>query len=139
MSERADVVRRLFTAVEERDLETILDCYDEQIEIHEAESLPYGGTYRGHDGALEHATAWAEAWGPLQTPDEYRLDPTFLDGEGDTVGVVFRHRAVDRRGDRLDGPEVGIYEIRGGKVVRSRMFHADSAAVAGFLERARGS
>lgn len=140
MSEKVDVVRRLFKAVEERDLQALLDCYDEDVEIHEAESLPYGGVYRGHDGVVEHAAAWTKAWGPLQTPEEHRLDATFLDGEGDTVGATFRHRAVDRnRGEHLDGPEVGIYEVRGGKVVRSQMFHADSAAVARFLEEARGS
>jgi ketosteroid isomerase-like protein len=140
MSEKVDLVRRLFKAVEERDLQAVLDCYDERIEIHEAESLPYGGVYRGHHGAVEHATAWAEAWGPLQTPEEYGLDPIILESDGDMLGVVFRHRAVDReRGARLESPEVGIYETRGGKIVRSQMFHADSAAVARFLEGARGS
>jgi ketosteroid isomerase-like protein len=135
MSEKVDLVRQLFRAVEVRDLQGVLDCYDERIEINEAESLPYGGVYRGHAGAVEHARAWIEAWGPLQTPAEYRLDPSFLEDEGDTVAAIFRHRAVDPvRGERLDVPEVGVYVIRAGKIVRSQMFHADSAAVARFWE-----
>jgi ketosteroid isomerase-like protein len=138
MSENGDLVRQLFTAVEERDLQAILDCYDENIEIHEADSLPYGGVHRGHEGAMQHAAGWLEAWGALQTPEEYSMNATFMEGDGDTVGAVFRHRAVDpERGERFDGAEVGIYEIRAGKIVRSQMFHADSAAVLGFLERAR--
>jgi ketosteroid isomerase-like protein len=138
MSENGDLVRRLFKAVEARDLEAVLACYDEDIEIHEAGALPYGGVYRGHEGAIQHAAGWLEAWGQLQTPDEYRLDATFLEGEGDTVGAVFRHRAVDsEHGERFDAPEVGIYQIRAGKIVRSQMFHADSADVLDFLERAR--
>jgi hypothetical protein len=36
----------------------------------------------------------------------------------------------------LDGPEVGIYQIRDGKIARSQMFHANSAGVARILERA---
>jgi hypothetical protein len=52
--------------------------------------------------------------------------------------AVFRHRAVDReRGDQLHGPEVGIYQIRDGKIVRSQMFHADSAGGAQPARRVR--
>ena len=36
MSEPIDVVRRMFKAVEDRDLERLLSCYDEQVEINEA-------------------------------------------------------------------------------------------------------
>jgi uncharacterized protein len=139
MSDNVDVVRRIFRAVEERDLQALLDCYDENVEIREAESLPYGGVYRGHDGAIAHAAGWFDAWGDLQTADESRLEPTFLEGEEGTVGVVFRHRANDPEHDsRLDSTEVSIYSISAGRVVRSQMFHADSAAVVEFLERARG-
>jgi ketosteroid isomerase-like protein len=138
MSENVDVARRVFRAVEERDLQALLDCYDEDIEIREAESLPYGGVYHGHDGAIAHAAGWFDAWGDLQTAEDSRLEPTFLEGEEGTVGVVFRHRASDpEHRSRLDGAEVGVYSIRDGKVVRSQMFHADSAAVVQFLERAR--
>ena len=34
------------------------------------------------------------------------------------------------------GLRVGVYDIRGDKIVRSQMFHADSAAVARFLKEA---
>jgi ketosteroid isomerase-like protein len=137
MPTNVEVVRRLFKAVEDRDLESLLDCYDAAIEIHEAESLPYGGVYRGHEGARAHAAAWLQAWGPLQTPAERRLDATFLAGDGDAVCALFRLRAVDPEGDRrLDAPEVGVYEIRDDRVVRSQMFHADSRAMARFLEEA---
>ena len=133
MSAKGDVVRRLFKAVEER-APYVLDCYAEDIEIHEAESLPYGGVYRGHDGAQRHIAGWRGTWERFQTDAERRLDAVFIDGEGDTVAAVFHHRAVDPgSGRRFDAPEVGIYDVRGGKVVRSQMFHADTAAVLRFL------
>lgn len=62
MSVELDVVRRLFAAVEERDLDRVLDCYDEDVEIHEAGVLPYGGVWRGYGGAAGHAAAFAQAW-----------------------------------------------------------------------------
>jgi uncharacterized protein len=137
MPEHVEVVRRLFQAVEERDLQGVLDCYDEGVEIHEAASLPYGGIYRGHDGAVKHAIGFLAAWDDHQGEAEQRLDPHFFAGDdGATVAVLFRHRAIDQAsGRRLDAPEVSIYEVRDGKIVRSQMFHADSAAVAQFLAR----
>jgi uncharacterized protein len=139
MSDEVDVVRRLFTAVEDRDLERVLDCYSEDVEITEAEVLPYGGTWRGREGATAHAEAFMRTWGGLQDPEESRLDARFWgDGTG-TVCAVFRHRASDpTSGARFDAPEVGVYEVRDNHVVRSQMFHADSAAVIGFLSAVRG-
>ena len=140
MCEQIDVVRRLFEAVERRDLEALIDLYDRDVEIVEADALPYGGTYRGHDGARRHAAAFVRNWGPLQTPAEHRLDAEFCDGTGDTVVARFRHRAFNPiTEERFDEPELAVYEVRDGKVVRSQMFHADALAVAGFLRRCQAS
>ena len=85
--------------------------------------LPYGGTYRGHDGALAHALGFLAAWSPYQGPDEVKLDPQFWGDGAGTVCVLFRHRAVDpRRGVRLDAPEVSIYQVRDGRVAHPRCF-----------------
>jgi hypothetical protein len=78
MSEQVDVVRRLFKAVEERDLQGLLDCYDERVEIHEAASLPDGGVYHGRDGAVQHAMGFLAAWGTHQGDAEQRLDARFF-------------------------------------------------------------
>jgi uncharacterized protein len=135
MSDEIDVVRRLFAAVEDRDFDGLLECYSDDIEINEADVLPYGGVWRGHEGVAGHAAGFMRAWGSLQGPDEVRLDAQFFSDGAGTVCAVFRHRAVDPRSDaRFDAPEVGVYQVRGGRVVRSQMFHADSAAVVDFLD-----
>jgi ketosteroid isomerase-like protein len=134
MADDVDVVRRLFAAVEDRDFNRLLACYSDDIEINEAAVLPWGGVWRGPEGVAAHAAEFMRTWGALQGPEEARLDAQLLgDGSG-TVCAVFRHRAVDPvSGARFDAPEVGIYRVRGGRVVRSQMFHADSAAVVEFL------
>ena len=131
-----DVVRRLFRAVEERDLEAMLACYADDVEIHEAESLPYGGVYRGREGAVAHAMAFLESWGRYQGAEEARLEARVIgDGSG-TVAVSFWHKATGPRDDMvLREREVSIYEVRDGKVARSQMFHADVAKLNGFLEK----
>jgi ketosteroid isomerase-like protein len=74
------------------------------------------------------------AWGDLQGPEESRLDARLWGDGAGTVCAVFYHRARDRAsGERFDAPEVGIYRIRDDRVAASQMFHADSAAVVGFL------
>jgi uncharacterized protein len=134
MSNNVEVVRELFRAVQARDLQALLACYDEDVEISEDASLPYGGTYRRHDGAARHVGAFLETWGPFQGASEQLLDPTFLEGQDGTVSVLFRHRAVDHeRGEHLDAAEVGVYSLRAGKIIRSQMFHENTAALLRFL------
>jgi ketosteroid isomerase-like protein len=134
MSDEVEVVRRLFAAVENRDLERVLACYTDDVEIHEADVLPYGGIWRGHEGAVAHAAGFLCSWDALQGPQEIPLDAQFWGDGAETVCVLFRHRAFDPAGGaRFDAPEVGIYRVRGERVARSQMFHADSAAVVRFL------
>ena len=134
MSDEVEVVRRLFAAVEDRDLEHILACYSDEVEIPEADVLPYGGIWRGRAGAVAQAVGFMRAWAALQGPGERVLGARFWGDGAGTVCVLFRHRAVDPVGGaRFDAPEVGIYQVRDERVVRSQMFHADSAAVLRFL------
>jgi ketosteroid isomerase-like protein len=134
-AENVETVRRLFRAVEERDLAGVLDAYDPEVVIREADSLPYGGEHRGLTGARRHAHGYLRAWNFLQSPKEKRLDATFVDA-GDRVVALFRHRAHSADGKKVDLPVVGVYEVRGGRVVEARMFHFDTAEISRFLERA---
>ena len=137
MADDVDVVRRLFAAVEDRDFDRLLACYSDDIEINEAAVLPWGGVWRGPEGVAAHAAEFMRAWGGLQGPDESHLDARFFSDGAGTVCAVFRHRGVDPvSGARFDAPEMGIYKVRGQRVVRSQMFHADSAAVAAFVRGA---
>ena len=136
MTDDIEVVRRMFTAVEERDFDGLLACYSDDVEINEAAVLPWGGVWRGPDGVAAHAAAFMQTWGALQGPTESRLDAQFFGDGAGTVCAVFRHRARDAEtGERFDAPEVGVYEVRDDRVVRSQMFHADSAAVVAYLNK----
>ena len=75
--ENIEIVKRLFEAVERRDLAGVLAAYDPEIVIREAMSLPYGGEYRGFEGARKHAYGYVQAWGNFQTADEQKMDAGF--------------------------------------------------------------
>jgi ketosteroid isomerase-like protein len=129
------VIQRLFAAVEARDLDGLLACYSDDVEITEADALPYGGVWRGRDGAVGHAMGFLRTWGDLQGQGEARLDGQFWGDGAGTVCVLFRHRAADAAtGNRFDAPEVGIYRVHDDRVARSQMFHADTASVVEFLK-----
>jgi ketosteroid isomerase-like protein len=136
MSQSTDVVLEAFRAVEERDYEALISVYHPEVEFHEAPSLPYGGTTTGKDQVAADL-GWLETWDALQpTAAERRMDPRVISA-GDEVVVLYRQRAVDRRGDRFEAPVIGLYEVRDGMFARAQMFHFDTAAILEFLGRAR--
>ncbi len=140
MSEAVDVVLAAFRAVEQRDRDALLALYDPNVELHEAPSLPYGGTFRGKDqlGRRPGEATWFGTWDPVQpTAAERRMDPRVVAADGEDVVVLWRQRGVSPTGERFDAPVLGHYRVRDGKLVRLQMFHFDTAAVVDFLNRAR--
>ena len=130
MPDDVEVVRLLFAAVEDRDIARVLACYSDNVEITEADVLPYGGVWRGQDGADGAYRRVHAAWGELSGPGRDSASMRSSGCDAGTVCAVFRHQAVDPlSGKRFDAPEVGIYRVSDGRVVQSQMFHADSAAV----------
>jgi uncharacterized protein len=141
----AEVVLAVIRAVEERDADALFELYHDDVELHDAPSLPYAYTARGKAemrDQLETApeTTWLGTWGPLQpTEAERRMDPRVVASNGDEVTVLYTTRAVAPDGERFESPVLGLYEVRDGKFARAQMFHYDTAAILAFLERAAGS
>jgi ketosteroid isomerase-like protein len=142
MQNKDAVVLALFRAVEERDREALLELYHDDLEVHDAPSLPYGGTVSGKAAMREQVdsaseTTWLGTWGPLQpTEDERRMDPRVVGTNGDEVTVIYIQRALSPAGERLASPVLALYEVRDDKVARAQMFHYDTAAILAFIERA---
>lgn len=129
----AQAAQRLFEAVEHRSREGVMALYHENIVINEAPSLPYGGEFLGHEGALRHGQGFRAAWDRFQPSRTRGLEPRFI-AQGEHVAVLWRHRAENHEtGERIDLPAAGVYRFVDGKVVNSRMFHFDIAALLRFL------
>jgi ketosteroid isomerase-like protein len=126
------VVKMLFDAVRRRDAATMLNSYAVDIEIREPAELPYGGVYRGRDGAMRHATAYTNYWDAIQTEDDRDMQPEILSAR-DHVIVLWRLKAtgVDCR---LDVPVVDVIKLRDRQVVSLQMFHRDAVAVRKFVD-----
>ena len=112
-----ETVMRLFRAVEKRDFEPMYEIYDTAVEVNEAHCLPYGGSYRGHEGIVEHGLRYVAAWDHLQTADDRRLGAEFV-GLGDRVLVRWRQKA-HAGGHSIDHPVVSDYLLGTGRSSRA--------------------
>lgn len=142
-ADNAAVALEAIRAVEGRDIEALFALYHDDVELHDAPSLPYGGSQRGKEVMrrrleLDPESTWIGTWGPLQpTEHERRMDPRVIAESGEEVVVLYRQRAVGPGGERLDAPCIGLYEIRDDKFARAQMFHFDTAAIVDFLKGSR--
>jgi len=142
MGSDAEVVLEAIKAVEERDGEKLFELYHDDVELHEATSLPYGGVVKGVPSLKEQLESapegtWLGTWGPLQPTDaERRFDPRVVSENDGEVVVLYHMRAVAPDGERFDSPVIGVYEVRDGKFARAQMFHYDTAAINAFLAHA---
>jgi ketosteroid isomerase-like protein len=145
MDNKVQVVLDVIQAVQDRDAETLDRLYHDDLEFHEAPSLPYGGALKGKNVLAEQLeaapeTTWLGTWAPLQpTEAERRFDPRVVAVNGDEVVVKYRQRGVSPDGERFESEVLALYEVRDGKFARAQMFHYDTAALNEFLKRARAT
>ena len=130
-NQNTDVMLGIFSAIERRDFQRLLDLCQPDVEFLWPPSLPYAGGER---------EAWAQTWVPLQpTETERRMDPRVVAASGNEVVVLWQQRGVSPAGDRFDGSVLALYQLRDGKLARAQMFYFDTVGVAGFLARARAN
>jgi uncharacterized protein len=145
MKSNEEVVLGVLRAVEQRDAVALFELYHDDVELHDAPSLPYAHAARGKTSMREQLETapeetWLGTWGPLQpTENERRMDPRVVASKGDEVVVLYTTRALAPDGERFESQVLGLYEVRDGKFARAQMFHYDTAAMLAFLERAAGS
>ena len=142
MTDPVEIVLAAIRAVEQRDSEALAALCHEDVEFHDAPSLPYGGERRGEQHLRRELEAapdsWLGTWAPLQpTPAERRMDARVVAAHDGEVAVLYRQRALSPAGERFDAPVVALYHVRDGKFARAQMFHYDTAAILAFLDRAR--
>jgi ketosteroid isomerase-like protein len=129
MTSAVDAVRRSYEAFERGDMEAVVADMDEEIEWHQAQGLPHGGTYRGLDAVRK------AIFDPLDDEwwDDFRADPSEFIDAGDHVVVLGRYTGrAKATGRSLDVPFAHVWTFRDEKAVRFRQF-LDTAGWVGAL------
>ncbi|GAA4582740.1 nuclear transport factor 2 family protein [Planotetraspora phitsanulokensis] len=111
-----EIIRRLYDAFETHDFNVIAELFDTEVEIYQSELLPWGGNYKGHDGAVTFFT------GLLQHIDSKVTLERFIEA-GDHVVEVGRTAGTTTNGSvPFDVPEVHVWQVREGKIVRMESY-----------------
>ena len=124
-----EVVKAMFAAFAERDLETVLDLAHEDIEFTAVTGEHAGRTepYRGHSGMREYFRDVAAVW------EELRLTPREFRPHGDLVLVTGKVSA--RSSTRtVTGSTGWIWRVREGKVVYGKVYASAADAIAALDE-----
>lgn len=121
-----EVIRRAYRAFATRDVDTLRELADPDIEIKAVTgALAHGAEpYRGIDGVGQYMQDVTEVWDELELiPGEFhRLD-------AERTLVFGRVRA--RRGSTLvDSPNAWLWRVRGNRVLSAQVFGDPEAAVA---------
>ena len=106
------VVRGFNDALARGDVGGMLDFLDPQLEWRAPESVPWGGTFHGHEGIREFIGKL------LDQPTEFRQEMLEYLDAGERIVVPLRQMGRRKGSDtEYDVPEVHVWTIRDGKIV----------------------
>jgi len=110
------LVRRLYRAVDQGDLETFLDLSDSKIRIEDPD-LPGAGEFQGRDQAREFLSQWLGSW------DDYSVEIEGLRQAGERVVALTRHRGRGK-GSRVpvELADAHVWTLRDGRVTPLRTY-----------------
>jgi ketosteroid isomerase-like protein len=110
--------------------ETLAPFFAPDVVLHQAEALPYGGTWRGHAGMERFFVAMSAAW------ESFAMLEQEFHPAGDVVVVRTQVRATARAtGRALEFPILQTVCVSDGRIVEVWPFYWDTAAIADACER----
>ncbi|WP_327714802.1 nuclear transport factor 2 family protein [Streptomyces sp. NBC_00490] len=109
----------------EASFELLAPFFAPDVELHQADALPYGGTWRGHDGMARFFLMMGEVWESFDM-----VQREFL-AHGETAVVLTQVRARARAtGRELTFPILQAITVKGGRITEVRPFYWDTRAIA---------
>ena len=109
-------VQELYEAFGRRDLPKVFSLLSPDIEIVQSEELPWGGVYRGHDGARQF-------FGKLGSHINSTLDLERLISAGDhVVAIGWTQGTVNATGASYRVPIAHVWLVRDGLVMQTQFF-----------------
>ncbi len=121
--ENVELVRRMWKAFLENDLQAALSSYDPDVEW-DGTNLPDGRVGRGLDAIMDHITRWSEMWESWNVTVE-----RVIDARDDQVVVFIRETGRSTNGLDMDERHAELYRIRDGRIVRRQGFSDPNEAL----------
>lgn len=106
--------------------------FAEDVELHQADALPYGGTWHGHDGMERFFLVMRQTWAAFDLSEQ-----EFLATTQDRAVVLTHVRARARAtGTEIDFPILQIIRTKDGRITDIRPFYWDTAAISAACTKA---
>jgi uncharacterized protein len=105
--------------------ETLAPYFAPDVVLHQAEGLPYGGVWRGHEGMEHFFVTMSETWEAFDLSDQ-----EFLTVGATAVVQTEVHARARATGRELSFPILQLIRIEEGQIREVRPFYWDTAAIA---------
>lgn len=93
--------------------------------LHQAESLPYGGVWRGHEGLERFFLAMSRTWDVFEM-----VEQTYLSDTSPLVVQTRVHARARKSGRELDFPILQTITVENGVITEVNPFYWDTSAIA---------
>ena len=119
-----DVIKHLYQAFAEGDLDTVGSLIDPNVEWIESEGIPYGGVFIGYEAVLNGVFASiGSEWDNFKA----RIDQ-FIDAGDIVITLGTDSGTYKPTGKSMQAPTASIWTLKGGKVIKFRQY-IDTLAV----------
>ncbi len=108
------------------DFTPLAPFFSPDVVLYQAEALPYGGIWRGHEGMERFFLAMSQAWDVFEM-----LEQQFLSGTSPVVVLTKVHARARNTGRELDFPILQMVTVEHGQITEIHPFYWDTAAIAG--------
>jgi ketosteroid isomerase-like protein len=109
-------VEALYEGFRQRDMPAIFGLLSADVEIVQSDALPWGGCYRGHDGARRFFGALGSR---LQSTLAFER---LIDATDHVAAVGWTAGTVNATGARYRVPVVHVWQVRDGQIVRAQFY-----------------
>lgn len=117
----AELVRMAYGRLFAGDLDGFLDCLGEDCVVHEAQSLPYGGTHKGREGIRHLVTRIMDTW------QVFRFDiEEVLSGPDTAIAYGRMTVAGKNTGASASFPLAEHWRIRDNRVIEITAIYGDT-------------
>lgn len=110
------LIQEIYEGFARRDLAAIFSRFAPEIEIVQSAELPWGGTYRGHDGAREFVGKLTR-----HINSSVQVERMICAGEH-VIAVGWTRGVTIATGARFDVPVAHVWKVREGLVTQVQFF-----------------
>jgi ketosteroid isomerase-like protein len=116
-----EIVQAIFDAFAEEDWNTIRSLVHDDIQVFEADSLPYAGLFKGPDNFIALNQKVFDTW----EDSHHTIDHIIADGDHVVIlgNMAGRGKAT---GQAFSVPMAAVWRLEDGKVIEVRPFYFDT-------------